>query len=107
MTQGERRAALGLTAVALLALGAPTLTAQSADPTTALSLTSTAHPPLPADPESVWISPNPSARAAGSALTRGVAELTEGRAEEALPLLAQPVADPELRGYQRYYRALR
>ena len=78
MTQRARRAALGLTAVALLALGAPALTAQSADPATALSLTSTAHPPLPADPESVWISPTPSARAAGSALTRGVAELAEG-----------------------------
>jgi soluble lytic murein transglycosylase len=106
MTHFVRRTALGLTAVALLALGAPALTAQSADPTTALSLTSTAHPPLPADPESVWISPNPSARAAGSALTRGVAELAEGRADAALPLLSQPAADPELRGYQRYYRAV-
>ncbi len=94
MTHCARRTALGLTAVALLALGAPALTAQSADPTTALSLTSTAHPPLPADSESVWISPNPSARAAGSALTRGVAELAEGRADAALPLLSQPVAEP-------------
>ena len=106
MTHRARRAALGLAAVALLALGAPTLTAQGADPATALSLTSTAHPPLPADPESVWISPNPSARAAGSALTRGVAELAAGRADAALPLLSQPVAEPELRGYQRYYRAV-
>ncbi len=85
----------------------PALTAQSADPATALSLTSTAHPPLPADPEHVWISPHASARAAGSALTRGVAELTAGRADAALPLLSQPVADPELRGYQQYYRAAR
>jgi tetratricopeptide (TPR) repeat protein len=104
--QSVRRGALGLTAVALLALGVPALTAQSADPATALSLTSTAHPPLPADLESVWISPSPSARASGSALTRGVAELTEGRADAALSLLSQPVADPELRGYQQYYRAL-
>ena len=106
MRQNTRRAALGLTAVALLALGVPALTAQSADPATALSLTSTAHPPLPADLESVWIAPDRSARAAGSALTRGVAELTEGRADAALSLLSQPVADPELRGYQQYYRAL-
>ena len=48
MKQSVRRAALGLTAVALLALGVPALTAQSADPATALSLTATAHPPLPA-----------------------------------------------------------
>src|SRR4030095_6682019 len=101
-----RRAALGLTAVALLALGVPALTAQSADPATALSLTSTAHPPLPADLESVWISPTPSARAAGSALTRGVARPTEGRAAAALSLLPHPVTSPELRGYQQYYRAL-
>lgn len=106
MTKGARRAARGLTAAVLLASGVPTLTARGADPATALTLTSTAHPPLPADPDDVWIAPQASARAAGSALTRGVAELTAGRAEAALPLLSQSAADPELRGYQQYYRAL-
>ncbi len=106
MTSGVRRTALGLTAVALLASGVPALTARSADPATALSLTSTAHPPLPADPDDLWISPRPSARAAGSALTRGVAELTAGRADAALALLSQPVSAPALAGYPHHYRAL-
>ncbi|MBK5299230.1 MAG: tetratricopeptide repeat protein, partial [Vicinamibacteria bacterium] len=106
MIKDARRAALGFTTAALLASGVPTLTAQGADPATALTLTSTAHPPLPADPDDVWIAPQASARAAGSALTRGVAELTAGRAEAALPLLSQPAADPALRDYQQYYRAL-
>ena len=51
MTKEARAAALGFTTAALLALGVPALTAQSADPASALSLTSTAHPPLPSDPD--------------------------------------------------------
>ena len=106
MTMDARRTALGLTTVALLALGAPAMTAQGADPASALSLTSTAHPPLPSDPDDVWIAPATSARATGSPLARGVAELADGRAEAAVALLSKPATDAELRGYQQYYRAL-
>ena len=106
MTKGARRTALGFTIAALLALGVPALTAQAPDPASALSLTSTAHPPLPSDPDDVWIAPAASARAAASALMRGVAELADGRAEAAVPLLSKPAADLELRGYQQYYLAL-
>ena len=106
MTQHGRLAALGLASAVLLSSGVPTVAARGADPVTALSLTSTAHPPLPVDPEDIWISPDASARAAASALTRGVAELAAGRIDAALPLVSQPAADPELRGYQQYYLAL-
>ena len=106
MTDRARRLALGTVAVLLVASGVPALTARGADPATALSLTSTAHPPLPADPDDLWISPDASAKAAASPLTRGVAELAEGHAEAAVPLLSQPATDPGLRGYQQYYRAL-
>jgi len=106
VTKGARRAALGFTTATLLMLGGPAMTAQGADPASALSLTSTAHPPLPSDPEDLWIAPAASARAAGSALARGVAELSAGRAEAAVSLLSKPATDPELRGYQQYYHAL-
>ena len=106
MTDPARRLALATVAALLMASGVPTLTARGADPATALSLTATAHPPLPADPDDLWISPDASAKAAASPLTRGVAELVAGRAEAAVPLLSQPAPDAELRGYQQYYRAL-
>jgi soluble lytic murein transglycosylase len=106
MRRPVRAAALGLALTALLPLGAPRLGAQGAQPATALALTATAHPPVPTDPAELWIAPPPSPRAAGSALTRGVTALVEGRADAALPLLSQPVDDESLRGYQEYYRAL-
>lgn len=105
MTAAWRRAAHLLIAAAL-SLAAPALGARGADPATALSLTSTAHPPLPTDLEDVWIAPQASVRAAASALTRGVDELTSGRPDAALPLLSQPVGNPALRHYQQYYVAL-
>ena len=106
MTSAYRLAALGVALAALVPLGAPRLRAQAAEPVTALALTATAHPPVPTDPAQLWIAPAPSARAAGSALTRGVTALVEGRADAALPLVSEPAAAPELRAYQQYYRAL-
>ena len=57
VTDPARRLALAAVAALLVASGVPTLTAHGADPATALSLTATAHPPLPADPDDLWIAP--------------------------------------------------
>jgi soluble lytic murein transglycosylase len=101
-----RRLAIALACLTLAGTGAPALTAQSPDPATALTLTATAHPPLPSAPEQIWIAPAHSSRALGTPLARGVAELSADRADAAVPLLAQAAADPQLSGYQRYYHAL-
>ena len=97
--------ALGLALAATMPAGAP-VSAQDAGAATALSLTATAHPPVPSSADDVWIAPPATDRARQSALARGVAELAAGRAEAALPLLARPPADTVLAGYQQYYRAL-
>jgi soluble lytic murein transglycosylase len=102
----SRRTTLLLGLSALVAVGGPRVGAQAGNPVTALSLTATAHPPVPADPQAVWIAPPLSARAMASALTRGIAALAEGRADEALSLIGQPVPEALLRDHQRYYRAM-
>jgi soluble lytic murein transglycosylase len=96
--------AAGCAALALA--GAPRIVAQSPDPATALTLTATAHPPLPATPDLIWIAPEASAAALATPLARGVAELANGKADAAVTLLAQPTGNPLLAGYQRYYHAL-
>jgi soluble lytic murein transglycosylase len=103
---GGIRTCLLALAVAVTVPPRTAVVAQAADPVTALSLTATAHPPVPSSPEDVWIAPPASPRAGQSALTRGVAELAAGRIDAALPLLAQAPADARLHGYQQYYRAL-
>ena len=106
MTLSWRRLAIALASGTLAAAGGPALTAQATDPATALTLTATAHPPLPSAPELIWIAPAHSPRALATPLARGVAELSAGRADAAVPLLAQAAGDPQLAGYQRYYHAL-
>lgn len=106
MTAPWRRLAIALASIALAATGAPALTAQSADTATALTLTATAHPPLPSAPELIWIAPEYSPRTLATPLARGVAALASGSADTAVPLLAQAVGDPRMAGYQRYYHAL-
>jgi soluble lytic murein transglycosylase len=91
---------------AALALAAPPVGAQAPDPATALTLTATAHPPLPPSAELIWIAPETSAAARATPLARGVAELSDDKAAAAVPLLAQKSADPLLEGYRRYYHAL-
>lgn len=89
-----------------MAHGAPRASAQ-ASTTAAASLTATAHPPVPSDSGDVWFAPAEAPRGSTtSAFSRGVAELIANRPEAALPLLSQPPADPQLSGYQQYYRAL-
>ena len=90
---------------ALASLGGPSVIAQDASP--AIALSATAHPPLPTDLEDFWLAPVSDRRSAQlSPLARGAAALSEGKAEQALPLIRQPLTDPVLADYQAYYEAL-
>jgi soluble lytic murein transglycosylase len=98
-----RLSALSLTAIALLSLGNTYLIAQAGP----VALTSTAHPPLPSDPDGFWLAPTSDRRPGTlSALGRGVAALNDGQAEQALSLLRQPLTDATLADYRAYYEAV-
>jgi soluble lytic murein transglycosylase len=106
MTRTCRQLAIACALGWLAAAGEPGVTAQSPDPATALTLTATAHPPLPSAPELIWIAPAYSPRALASPLSKGVAELAAERADAAIPLLTQKPTEPLLAGYQQYYLAV-
>ena len=103
MRAPARLAVVTLALVVLVPGEIPRAAPQAADTATALTLTATAHPPLPEASADLWIAPPP---APASPLSRGVEALAGGRPDAALALLAAPAPDPALTGYQQYYRAL-
>ena len=106
--------AVGVIALAVLVgtgTGTETSTGVVAGFVSALSaqVTTTAHPPVPADSSHYWLTPNPNSPPAASlaGLARGVALIAEEDFEGALPLVSNPALEATpLAQYARYYAAV-
>lgn len=103
MTDRRRYLLPALIAALLGTSGSAPVTGQTPGADVAFAINATAHPPVAAD--AVWIAPS-GKTVTGTALARGAAELRDGRAEKALPLVTQPAPTPALAPYQQYFRAL-
>jgi soluble lytic murein transglycosylase len=72
-------------------------------------LTATAHPPLPRDPESLWLAPAETSRRPAPSLANfraGAKLVSEAKYAQALPLVSASLAGTPLADYAAYYRAL-